>query len=298
MHCGLTRQGSESCLKSIELSLSSKFEEIFPNELLLMIFEYLNVYDLFQSFYNMNKRFNNLIHSMSLYHIDLNNIQRKQIFDYYRHSIIPKIQYQQKETTIVLDIDDDLCNCIRILDKIKTMNLKSLKIKNLNGDNINYLVSVLSTFKQLTFLRIQSKADLNSNQFLQLITIPSLKKFQLLFLNYYYPSYRLIESKITTSNIEYLQIRQHFPIQQFQQLLQYLPKLKKLFTYIKSGGYSMSIDNNLHQFVPNLNELKLYVQGLGINDFFLYSKSFLVTYIFSLVTKMSRYRVKHGALYT
>ena len=209
------------------MSSSSQFEKVLPNELLLMIFEYLHVYDLFQSFYNVNKRFNNLIHSMPLYHIDLNNIQRKATFDHYQHSIIPKIQYQPNEAVIVLGIDDDLCNCIRILDQLKLMKLKSLKIKNLNEDNAIYLLSILPTFTQLAFLRIQPKINLTSNQFVQLITMPSLKQLELLFLNYYYPSYTSIESQITFSNNEYLCVYRYFRIEQFLELLRCLPKLKK-----------------------------------------------------------------------
>ena len=94
---------------------------------------------------------------MPLYHIDLNNIERKSTFDYYLNSIIPEFQYQQNEAVIVLDIDDDLCDCIRILDQLKLIKLKSLRIKNLNEDNVIYLLSILPTFTYLAFLRIESK---------------------------------------------------------------------------------------------------------------------------------------------
>ncbi|CAF4820729.1 unnamed protein product, partial [Rotaria sp. Silwood2] len=126
------------------MSSSSQFEEVLSNELILMIFEYLNAYDLFESFYNLNRRFNNLFHSIPLYHIDLNNIEGKATLDYYQHSVIPKIQYQQNEPAIVLDMNDDRCHY--------------------NGI---YLLSILPMFKQLAFLCIQSKVDLNLKQFLQ-----------------------------------------------------------------------------------------------------------------------------------
>ncbi|CAF3084187.1 unnamed protein product, partial [Rotaria sp. Silwood2] len=248
------------------MSSSSQFEEVLPNELILMIFEYLKAYDLFQSFYNLNRRFNNLFHSIPLYHIDLNNIEGKATLDYYQHSVIPKIQYQQNEPAIVFDMNDDRCHCMRILNQLKLMNLKSLRIKNLNADNGIYLLSILPMFKQLAFLCIQSKVDLNLKQFLQIITMTSLKQFQLLFLNYYYPSYGSIESQITLSNIEYLCIYRYFRITQLQELLRYLPKLKKLFIYIRSSGCSTSVNNNLHQFVPNLNDLQLFVQDLDFDE--------------------------------
>ena len=274
------------------MSSLSQFEKLLPNEILLMMFEYLNVYDLLQSFYNLNQRFNNLIQSMPLYHINLSNIERKGVFDYHQYSVIPKIQYQQNETAIVLDIDDDLCNCIRILDQLKLMNLKSLRIKNLNEDSSTYLLSILPIFTQLTYLRIQSKVSLNLDQFLQLITMPSLKQFQLLFLNYYYPAYASIESQIPLSNIEDLCVYRYFRIQQFQELLRYLPKLKRLFTYIKSGSYFMPINNNLHQFVPDLNDLQLYVQNLGIDSLLLFSKSFLLYEIEMSFSSLSHFLPK------
>ncbi|CAF4301411.1 unnamed protein product, partial [Adineta steineri] len=102
---------------------------------------------------------------MPLYHIDLNNIQRKATFDYYQNLVIPTIQCRDNLTMFTLDIDDDLCSCIRILDQIKLENVTSLKIKNLNKDNAIYLLSLLPSLIQLLFLRIQSKVDLDLNQF-------------------------------------------------------------------------------------------------------------------------------------
>ena len=43
--------------------------------------------------------------------------------------------------------------------------------------------------------------------------------------------------------------------------------------YITSGDCSKSIDNNLHQFVPNLSDLQLYVHGIGMYNLLLFSKS-------------------------
>ncbi|CAF3747215.1 unnamed protein product [Adineta steineri] len=205
---------------------------------------------------------------MPLYHIDLNNIQRKATLDCYQNLVIPTIQCRDNLTMFTLDIDDDLCSCIRILDQIKLENVTSLKIKNLNKDNAIYLLSLLPSLTQLVFLRIQSKVDLDLNQFLQFITMPSLKQFELLFLNYYYPSYSTIVPPNIVSNIEYLCVYRYFRIQQFKELLRYLPKLKKLFIYIRSHVYSTSIDNNdnLHQLVPNLNDLQLYVQLLEFDQ--------------------------------
>ena len=173
------------------------------------------------------------------------------------------------------------------------MNLKSFRIKNLNEDSSTYLLSILPIFTQLTYLRIQSKVSLNLDQFLQLITMPSLKQFQLLFLNYYYPAYASIESQIPLSNIEDLCVYRYFRIQQFQELLRYLPKLKRLFTYIKSGSYFMPINNNLHQFVPDLNDLQLYVQNLGIDSLLLlFSKSFLLYEIEMSFSSLSHFLPK------
>ncbi|CAF0744661.1 unnamed protein product [Adineta ricciae] len=49
---------------------SSKFE-ILPNELVIKIFDYLNTFDLFHSFYNLNIRFNSLIQSLKSLHLTL-----------------------------------------------------------------------------------------------------------------------------------------------------------------------------------------------------------------------------------
>lgn len=56
----------------------TKFE-FLPNEILIECFEYLNSFDIFYSFDQLNSRFNNLIHHIRLF-IDTENVN-KLIFD-------------------------------------------------------------------------------------------------------------------------------------------------------------------------------------------------------------------------
>jgi hypothetical protein len=65
--------------------------EALPNELLINIFRYLKTPDLFQSFYNINFRFNSLIESLNNLHLiisESNHVININLFSPYIHSLI------------------------------------------------------------------------------------------------------------------------------------------------------------------------------------------------------------------
>ncbi|CAF4165572.1 unnamed protein product, partial [Rotaria sordida] len=62
--------------------------EDLANEILYEIFEYLDSYDIYKGFYNLNKRFQNLaINSNVLTKINISTISKSNFEDYYRNRI-------------------------------------------------------------------------------------------------------------------------------------------------------------------------------------------------------------------
>ncbi|UJR33514.1 hypothetical protein I4U23_020959 [Adineta vaga] len=66
--------------------------ESMPDEILLDIFDYISGYDLIYSFYNLNRRFNSIIHGIHLY-LNLSSVQQK-TFLYTCHYILPNFASQ------------------------------------------------------------------------------------------------------------------------------------------------------------------------------------------------------------
>jgi len=52
-----------------KINKNSSRLELLPNEILLLFFQYFNAQDLFQAFYNLNNRFNQLIQSFNELHL-------------------------------------------------------------------------------------------------------------------------------------------------------------------------------------------------------------------------------------
>jgi len=65
--------------------------ELLPNEILLLIFQYFNAEDLFQVFYNLNYRFNQLIQSFHELHLVFHmkkSDYNDNIFSYYVYTLL------------------------------------------------------------------------------------------------------------------------------------------------------------------------------------------------------------------
>ena len=67
--------------------------EDLPNELLGDVFGYLNAIDLFQAFYDLNERFNQLLIQLPSHHLDFHDASRVQFNDFCRHHL-PRIAPQ------------------------------------------------------------------------------------------------------------------------------------------------------------------------------------------------------------
>jgi len=136
-------------LNSIKIS---KFE-LIPNELLLEIFEYLSPYDIFQSFYFLNKRYNKFLLSLHL-RIDLINIWKKN-FDYYNYFLFSLVPHRIISFRCE-DIFDRLIYQIHLSDFI---SLKYLTISNLNIENLQFIIPQLNYLQKLIYLNLQTRSN-------------------------------------------------------------------------------------------------------------------------------------------
>ncbi|CAF4045057.1 unnamed protein product [Adineta steineri] len=140
-------------MSSSQIKLS-KFE-LIPNEVLLEIFEYLSPYDIFQAFYYLNSRYNDLLISL---HVRINLLNKyKKIFDYYNYFLFPLVPYN-----IISFRCEDICD--RLIYQIRLsefISLKYLTIFNLNIETLQIIIPQLSKLEKLIYLNLQTKNNIN-----------------------------------------------------------------------------------------------------------------------------------------
>jgi hypothetical protein len=152
------------------MTLVSKFESM-PNEILLEIFEYLSPYDIFQSFYFLNKSYNNFLVSI-YFRIDLINIWKKN-FDYYNYFLFSLIPHR----IISFRCQDIFDRLIYQIPLSNFISLKYLTIYNLNIENLHFIISKLNYLQKLIYLNLQTRLNTtNENKIIFKGQLPLIQK--------------------------------------------------------------------------------------------------------------------------
>ncbi|CAF3695309.1 unnamed protein product [Rotaria sp. Silwood1] len=123
--------------------------ELLPNEILFIFFEYLNVFDIFYSFDQLNDRFSKFIRNIR-FQLNFENVQKK--------------------------IFDKFCKKIKLNPEIKNQ-IYSLKLSNKNTcGQIHAFLSIFS-FKEFSYLRSLTLVDVEKKNIQNLkITLPQLSE--------------------------------------------------------------------------------------------------------------------------
>ncbi|CAF3832548.1 unnamed protein product [Adineta steineri] len=234
--------------------------ELLSNKLLINIFRYLNTVDIFQSFYNLNLRFNTIIQSLDNHHLTISGNHHKINFNsfshyihsltitgeidinlYYfknirhltlhfpsaklleqlNHNILPNLEY--------LSIPDILFGMSPIYQKIFSSTFPNLKSCNLYGFET---IETILTWTQTTSLRILK---------IGLIDYHVYKSILHACPNLYYFKLKMFQSYLKLSNIY-----EHF-------------NLKKLEIHsdINDWYYNDQLIDIFLQCVPNLEQLSI-----------------------------------------
>ncbi|CAF1353483.1 unnamed protein product [Rotaria sordida] len=199
--------------------------EDLANEILYEIFEYLDVYDIYKGFYNLNNRFQNLaINSNILTKINIPTISKSNFEDYYHNILIPnqsQINFLRLSNRFVAEIvfsePRSILNFIRlqilILDNVQNINFNKF---------FDYLIC-LTTLHAITisFVKDISSLDIIFSQIFRISTLKYCKIEYQQILSIDFTNY-------DSSSIEYLIINGNFPFNAFHNLLCCLPKLQHL----------------------------------------------------------------------
>ncbi|CAF0795759.1 unnamed protein product [Didymodactylos carnosus] len=131
--------------------------EHLSDELILEIFEYLKPHILFDTFYNLNKRFNSILNDVHL-SIDLKYKMSKTLFDQYCHKILNHKQRRQQifylklsNTRTFGQIGLFIKNCC--IESF--INLRSLIINNVSLADLKVIASKLKYLQYLYYVKVK-----------------------------------------------------------------------------------------------------------------------------------------------
>ncbi|CAF1424667.1 unnamed protein product [Rotaria sordida] len=204
--------------------------EDLTNEILYEIFEYVNVYDIYKGFYNLNKRFQDLaIHANVLTKINFSTVSKSNFKDYYRNILMPnqnRINFLRLSNPFIAEIIFSRPRLVFNFIHLETLVLENIQIKYLYKilDNLVHL----RKFYSLT-ISISDYIESLTLIFARIFLLSKLKYFKIEYQtkNYEEPLFTvLIEDDY--SPMQSLIINGRFPFDSFGHLLYCLPKLQHL----------------------------------------------------------------------
>ncbi|UJR19707.1 hypothetical protein I4U23_022841 [Adineta vaga] len=201
--------------------------EDLSNELLYEIFEYLDAYFIYESFFKLNQRFQNLLlYSNFLFEIDIPSLS-KSTFEHYYTQVITANKHHIKSLHLsdpftvqyFFSLNDD----ISIYWKLQTLMLYSMESENLAN-----LLERLVTLPKLSSLGISIADELYKNNIFDLIfQLPVLKSCQMSFpRNVNLES--MASSTITSNSLEHLIIHGICNYTILDTILSHIPHLRRL----------------------------------------------------------------------
>ncbi|CAF4399585.1 unnamed protein product [Rotaria sp. Silwood2] len=202
--------------------------EDLANEILYEIFEYLDVYDIYKGFYNLNKRFQNLtINSNVLTKINISIISKSNFEDYHRNILIPnqnRFNFLRLSNPFAAEIIFSRTRLVLNFIRLEKLILENIQIKHLYKicDNLIHLRKLHS----LT-ISISDYIESLSLIFARIFLLSKLKycKIEYQTKNYEEPLLTIF-TEYDYSPIQSLIINGRFPFDSFSHLLCCLPKLQ------------------------------------------------------------------------
>ena len=141
------------------MKMVMKFE-FLPNEIFIECFQYLNTYDIFHSFDQLNYRFNQLIRSICL-HVNFRHVQKSTFEEFYTKMLcdqdiknqIYSLHLSNKDTHYPIQL------FLLTFSFVNFPNLRSLTLTGATSENIFILKTVLSSVSQLSCFHLMNSRD-------------------------------------------------------------------------------------------------------------------------------------------
>ncbi|CAF3112325.1 unnamed protein product [Rotaria sp. Silwood2] len=235
--------------------------EDLANEILYEIFEYLDPYDIYKGFYNLNKRFHNLaIHSNVLTKINVSTMSKSNFEDYYRNILIPN-----RNQIKLLRLSNPFTADIIFSPPRTILNFGHLETLILDNVQIRYFTKVFNRLIDLPKLHSLTISLVGYNQSVDLLFIHTFRLPKLKYCKIEYQRkdnnnepFQLYFTQCYSSPIECLIINGRFPVHAFRNLLCCLPKLQHLsIDYLVDSRYYMEQEELSHIELKYLKHVSL-----------------------------------------
>ncbi|CAF1248563.1 unnamed protein product [Rotaria sordida] len=250
----------------------NQFENL-SNEVIYEIFEFLNVYQLYESFFDLNTRFRNLcIYSNLPIEINNQSLSKSTFQRYYTNLILPN-----KHRIRSLDLSDPFIIDFFSLsteDISKYFQLQTLILEKMESGYLENLLTSLTSLPNLSSLIISIGLGSNTNTLWNLIfQLPVLKYCKISSEENTYLGF-LPMSTHTISSIEHLVINSKLDYTHIDAILSYVPQLRRLsinylYTYYRGGIHVLPFASN------NLTYVSLILDHLMFDQFEMFVKNYL-----------------------
>lgn len=240
--------------------------EDFSNELFYEIFDYLGPHHIYDGFFNLNTRFQNLLLYVNI-PIKTNNISsstKSTFHNYYTDFIVP-MQHRMKKLHVsdpfTIEYMFPITGDISIYSQLQTLSLENIEPK--------YLVNLLNrliTLPNLSSLTVH--ADSNTDKisiYNQIFQLPMLKYCELSFEEVS----SLASLPISTnpsSPIEELIIQDHYSLNEVDAILSYLPQLRRLSIITRYGISNLQRPIIIFILLNNLTQICFTLDRLQSDD--------------------------------
>jgi hypothetical protein len=216
------RSGIFQC---IEFSFTS-FEHL-ANEIIYEVFEYLDAYHIYQSFFNLNTRFQNLLLHVNVpIQFDISNLS-KSTFQHYYTDFIRPIQHRMK----ILHLSDPITieYIFPVEENISIYSqLQKLFLDHIESKYLEDLLHRLAVLPSLSSLTMYFGSGVNkTNIYNRLFQLPMLKYCKLSFEEIFpFPSLPICINP--SSLIEHLIIKDNYYLNEIDSLISHVPHLRRL----------------------------------------------------------------------
>ena len=244
------------------------------NETLYDIFEYLDFFHVYQSFFDLNIRFRKLLTCSNLpIKINISSISKSNFQHYYTDIIIPcqhRIISLCITNQFIFDLDISPHHILSRFSRLKTLILENIELVQI--ENVFKDIVTLSNLSSLVIIPIEPVRYVSP--YPHLFRQPTLKYCKMAYYKLYHFNQSLCDT-IQYSSIEQLVIKNEIDTEDLVTLLSYVPQLRRL-----SFDYSKRINNSVLNRPITLNYLThlfLKINNISFNDFELLIKSLFRT---------------------
>lgn len=236
---------------------STRFEDL-DNEIIHEIFDYLDAYHIYQSFFKLNARFQNLLLQINVpIKASISTIPKSAIENYYTDFLRP-IQRRMK----ILHLSDPFIieSIFPTTENVSIYSqLKTLHLENIISQYLQDLLHRLTVLPNLSSLTIHISSDANMiNMLNRLFQLPVLKYCEI-FCKGNFQLGALPMSITASSPLEQLIINNCSGLKSIEALLSYVPQLRRLSISGENVRIFISIlFNNSKQYSFALTYLLTY----------------------------------------